>query len=290
LQNSTQEGAIPLPAEAWPLALYRKSILKQRKFREITSLLGSTDGLVCLDIGGDNGVISYLLRQRGGMWKSADLDTHAVAAIRELVGDSVFQIGGHRTPFANDEFDRVVIVDFLEHIPDDHEFAEELFRIIKPGGELILNVPLLNPTLLRKFRHFIGQTDEQHGHLRPGYAPEGLRRLLRNGFDVLTCRTYSKFFSEAIDTFMTAAISWKKRGGHASSKGMIVTRSDFDPHDSSFRLYSLVYPLLWILAKLDLLLFWTRGYMLILKARVRKTASGPVQIGPRTFGPAAEIL
>ena len=67
--------------ENWPVALFHKSVLKQHKLKEITSLLGNTDSLVCLDIGSDNGVISYLLRQRGGSWKSADLDENAVHAI-----------------------------------------------------------------------------------------------------------------------------------------------------------------------------------------------------------------
>lgn len=58
----------------WPLRLFNKSVLKQRKLREIVDMLGPVDGQHCLDIGGDNGVISYLLRQRGGAWKSADLD------------------------------------------------------------------------------------------------------------------------------------------------------------------------------------------------------------------------
>ena len=64
--------------EHWPIALFNKSVLKQLKIKEITNLLGSTESLVCLDIGSDNGVISYLLRQRGGSWKSADLSENAV--------------------------------------------------------------------------------------------------------------------------------------------------------------------------------------------------------------------
>jgi len=117
----------------WPLLLFNKSVLKQRKFKEITALLGETTDLHCLDIGSDNGVISYLLRQRGGTWKSADLDEHTVDSIRGLVKENVFQIDGRQTPFADNEFNRVVIIDFLEHIHTDEEFIKELFRIIKPG-------------------------------------------------------------------------------------------------------------------------------------------------------------
>ena len=65
----------------WALKLFRRSVLKQNKFGNITDLLGPTTGLRCLDIGADNGVISYLLRERGGRWASGDLAPVAVDSI-----------------------------------------------------------------------------------------------------------------------------------------------------------------------------------------------------------------
>jgi len=285
----TSGATIKSQHNEWPIVLYSKSVLKQRKFREITELLGSTEGLECLDVGGDNGVISYLLRRRGGMWKSADLDGTAVRAIRELVGDSVFQIDGGKTCFKDDEFDRVVIVDFLEHIHTDAEFTEELFRILKPNGELIINVPYVKKTLLRKLRHVIGETDEKHGHVRPGYTPDGLSHLLHGRFKIVFWKTYSKFFSEFIDTFLTLAVSWTKKGELVSSKGLIVTGRDLSGHRKIFRLYSFVYPFLWLMAKLDMLLFWTSGYMLIIKAKVEKSAPRQSRALPQNFKSAVQI-
>ena len=49
----------------------------QQKLRELVSMLGPTDGLRCLDLGSDNGVVSLLLRRRGGTWSSADLTEEA---------------------------------------------------------------------------------------------------------------------------------------------------------------------------------------------------------------------
>ena len=78
----------------WGVALFRKSVLKQAKFRRILELLDDPAGKVNVDIGADNGVISYLLRQRGGRWSSADLDQRAVASIRQLVRTDVYQLDG----------------------------------------------------------------------------------------------------------------------------------------------------------------------------------------------------
>jgi ubiquinone/menaquinone biosynthesis C-methylase UbiE len=264
---------IKSPHEKWPILIYRKSVLKQKKFREITALLGPTEGLHCLDVGGDNGVVSYLLRRRGGKWKSADLDERAVRAISDLVRDRAFQINGQKTPFKDNEFDRVVIVDFLEHIRNDADFAKELFRILKPGGELIVNVPCAKKSLLRRIRHALGGTDEKHGHVRPGYTLDTLTQLLRDRFSIVAWRTYSKFFSEAVDTLLNLAYARLKKEQVTSSKGLIVTGQDLTRYRKIFRFYSFAYPLLWLIAKLDGLLFWTSGYMLIAKATVNK--NGP---------------
>lgn len=253
----------------WPVLLFSKSVLKQRKFKEITEFLKDTDHLQCLDIGSDNGVISYLLRERGGVWKSADLDEQAIHSIRELVKYDVFQINGRQTFFEDNEFDRVAIIDFLEHIETDEEFINELFRIIKPGGELIVNVPHVKNSLLRKFRLAIGQTDEKHGHVRSGYTVDNLMSLLTHKFKFVSVKTYSKFFSEFIDTFISLAIDILKKG-KTSQKGRIVTKYDMQQYQNLFKFYSLIYPIIWLLSKLDNLLFWRSGYMLIIKVSSNK--------------------
>ncbi len=254
----------------WPVLLFSKSVLKQRKFKEISGLLGKTDKLSCLDIGSDNGVISYFLRKRGGNWKSADLNETAVNSIRELVKKDVFQIDGRKTIFENSEFDRIVIVDFLEHIPNDHEFIKDLYRIMKPGGELIINVPNIKNSLLRKFRLAIGQTDEKHGHLRQGYTIDNLSNMLKDKFEIDKYRMYSKFFSEFIDTLITLAFSLLKKGGAASSKGLLVTGRDMKQYQKIFNVYTLIYPVVWLISKFDNLLFFLSGYMLIVRVKVKK--------------------
>jgi len=248
--------------ESWAVALFRRSVLKQRKLAEIAAMLGPTDGLRCLDLGSDNGVVSLLLRRRGGRWASADLTPEAVGSIRELVKEDVHLVpAGARLPFAEAEFDRVVVVDMLEHVPDEGAFVAELARITKPAGRLVVNTPHLKHGALRRVRHALGQTDEKHGHLRPGYTPEALAALFSRRFALEHHRTYSRFFSEAVDT----AINWgvERLGKKSSPKGLVVTAADLSRHRRAFRAYSLVYPVVRGISRLDALVPWTSGYMLV---------------------------
>ena len=252
-------------AEPWALRLFRKSVLKQRKLAELSRSLGATSGLRCLDLGSDNGVVSLLLRRAGGTWASADLTDEAVTSIRALVETDVHRIDAAALPFADASFDTVAVVDMLEHAPDEAAFVRELFRVTRPGGRLVVNTPHEKHTLLRRLRHAIGQTDEKHGHLRPGYTPAGLRALLEaHGFAWGGSRTYSRFFSELVDTAINFGV--ERLGKRGSAKGMVVTGDDVAKHDKAFRLYGAIYPLVWAFSQLDRLVP-ASGYMLIATAR-----------------------
>ena len=256
--------AEPRDARDWAKALFGRSVLKQRKLAEIAAMLGPTHGLRCLDLGSDNGVVSLLLRERGGDWASGDLTEEAVASIRSLVGDDVHRVRGDRLPFADAAFDRVAVVDMLEHVADDAAFAAELARVTKPGGRLVVNTPHLKRTALRRVRHALGQTDEKHGHLRPGYSPDRLAELFAPAFALESHRTYSRFFSEAVDTGLNAAL--ERLGKKSSAKGMVVTAADLAKNRRTFRLYSAIYPAVWALTRLDAVVP-ASGYMLIASLR-----------------------
>jgi hypothetical protein len=139
----------------------------------------------------------------------------------------------------------------LEHAEDDSAFARELARVTKPGGSLVLNTPHLKRTLLRRVRHGLGQTDEKHGHLRPGYTAERLQQILAPAFELEGHRTYSRFFSEAVDT----ALNWgmERLGKKSSAKGMVVTADDLARNRRMFRAYSAIYPFVWAVTRLDAL-------------------------------------
>ena len=44
-------------------------------------------------------------------------------------------------PFAEDSFDAITMLAVLEHIQDKHALAAECFRLLSPGGRVIITVP-----------------------------------------------------------------------------------------------------------------------------------------------------
>lgn len=274
--------------ENWAVRLFNKSVLKQIKFAEMIEALGATEGKQILEVGSDNGVFSYLFRQRGGNWKSADVDERSVQAIRELVGTHVYRLfDGESLPFATDEFDVVLLVDIIEHLHDDDGFISEIYRVLKPSGLLIVNAPTLKTkSLLNKFRKLVGLTEDAHGHVRPGYSYEGLRQLLGDQFTLANYRTHTKFFSKLTDTLMVLGISLLKRHRQerTSGRGVLVTGGDMKSYQNMFRVYAAIYPLVRLIASLDKLLFFRSGYMLIATAYSNKEANQEwrEQTGDRT--------
>lgn len=259
---------------SWGEWIYARSILKQEKFDQISAMLGELNGQRCLDLGSDNGIISLKLRELGGTWKSADIDPRSTGATSQLVGDHVYTFDGLHTPFSDREFDYVVVVDLLEHIPDERGFLHELNRILGPRGTLIVNVPYLSRNLLTRFRESLGLTDEIHGHIRSGYTPMELESLLGIQFQLRDMRSYTGSVSKFIDTVLVAVLSKISKPDRRDGigRGLIVTDKLLSTHSKLARLYSATFPLIKLISSLDKLFFFENGYMLIAKAT---RVSGP---------------
>lgn len=246
----------------WPIELYRRSVPKQKKFKQLADFIGPTDGLLCLDLGLDSGAISYMLRTNGGSWKSADVNAEAVERAQEMLGPSVFRIEPNWTPFLDEEFDRVVVVDLLEHLPDDRAIASELRRVLKPSGKLVVNVPHDQDGLIRRIGGFLGQTYRTHGHERPGYTVAGLRGVLGSDFEIERSKTYSKFFSELTDLLVRFALDLSRK----TEKNVDHSQG---PSGLILMAHKLTYPVIWLISKLDHLLFFQSGHKLLVEAKPR---------------------
>ncbi len=72
--------------------------------------------------------------------------------------------------------DSIIMVNVLEHIEDDGGALESLFRVLKPGGRLLLFVPAL--------QFLFSELDRQHGHFRRYHLSPLEYKLQTHGFKI----------------------------------------------------------------------------------------------------------
>jgi SAM-dependent methyltransferase len=94
-------------------------------------------------------------------------------------------------PFADGSFDTILATEVLEHVTDAERAVADAYRVLRPGGHLIVTVPYLYPTHeapydFRRFTHFgLRSILERHGFEVVGVDAKGGPLLLLAHFAVL---------------------------------------------------------------------------------------------------------
>lgn len=103
-----------------------------------------------LDIGCGKGVQLILYSLRGAKWKAAcgiDLDPEVINEARRLAKEfgleqTTFQVGdAEALPFADCSVDEIIAVDLIQCVPHPRKALEEMARVLKDGGELMISFP-----------------------------------------------------------------------------------------------------------------------------------------------------
>jgi len=247
--------------EPWQLSMFRRSLKKQLKLNALMPFTKPAQHDRCLLVtcGDNNGALNWYFRGTGGQWTWADLQDENIEQMEAFLGEKVHLGSEHHIPFDDSSFDLVVSIDVLEHLHDDQPFLGELVRVLKPGGAAVVTVPNGDPRLLaNKIKQSVGMRPEIYGHTRAGYTLTELDQSIRaSGLRVSGHSGYSRFFTEMIELIINFGFVYMlaKKGGERSEGQIAPTKaSELKTHGAAYRLYSLLYPALRLLSKLDLLL------------------------------------
>ena len=143
--------------------------------RKIVSSLAP--GYRVLEAGCGTGNVLRVLEDvcRDGRVVGSELFEAGLRCARTRVRCGLVQADVRRLPFAA-PFDVIGLFDVLEHLPDDAEVLDALYRQLNQGGRLVITVPA-HPALW-------SYADEYAGHYRR-YSSAGLHAVLtRAGFRV----------------------------------------------------------------------------------------------------------
>jgi SAM-dependent methyltransferase len=247
--------------QPWQLEMFRRSLKKQQKLDALLAVLGDVSAQRCLLVtcGDNNGALNWHFRAHGGDWVWGDVAAENLSEMGELLGEPVLQIPEDGFPFGDDEFDCAVSIDVLEHLHDDQPFLGQLRRVLRPGGRAIVTVPNGDPKLLaNRIKWRLGMTPEVYGHTRAGYSVAELRGSLEEaGFAPVSHSGYSRFFTEMMEliiNFGYVFVLSRRKGGAEPGHIAPTSSGELKTHGAAYRIYSLAYPVMRLVSRLDGLL------------------------------------
>jgi len=114
------------------------NVARIKTISDMVSRLGN--GLMVLDVGCGDGVISKPIREMGNYVTSLELPKIATLAHSYQVPLIVAGDAEHLA-FASNSFDVVLASEVVEHLWDPHSFLDEAYRVLRANGHLIISTP-----------------------------------------------------------------------------------------------------------------------------------------------------
>jgi SAM-dependent methyltransferase len=147
----------------------------------IQDFIASQPSQNALDAGCGRGLYTRILLQCAQRVTALDYSSNHIEAMRRRLGhlsNLSLHIGSaDNLPFANEQFDLVTHCEVLEHIHDDRKVLSELYRVLQPGGRLVISVPVPPAPI------------DDKEHVREGYTYEQISQLLQAaGFTIVRHR------------------------------------------------------------------------------------------------------
>jgi demethylmenaquinone methyltransferase/2-methoxy-6-polyprenyl-1,4-benzoquinol methylase len=102
-----------------------------------------------LDAGGGTGGKSYQLLKMVTGIVVADSSMGMLSQAAKKGGLITVCSETERLPFKDESFERVIMIDALHHVSDYRETSGELWRVVKPGGRIVIEEPDIHTTAIR---------------------------------------------------------------------------------------------------------------------------------------------
>ncbi len=176
-------------------------------------------------------------------------------------------------PFKREAFRYVLCSEVLEHLEDDDGAVQELTRVLARRGRAVITVPYTGLGLTSFLELFniktVHDVPGPEFHVRPGYNERSMETLLhRHELHIERQAYYLRFFTRLMTDVVSVA--------HLVYQRVVRRRQSWnwadvaaDERSIVFRLYTMLFPVLWAACLLDRFLGRMRGFGLVVAARRR---------------------
>ncbi|MGO9265178.1 MAG: class I SAM-dependent methyltransferase [Candidatus Binataceae bacterium] len=270
---TSQPGDAEIP---WQLQMYNKSLKKRQKVELLMRLMGPISRERCLLISGhdNNGAMNYCFRAAGGNWSWGQVYEDGIAEMSEFLGEPVAHVDINRFPFEDASFDVLIMIDVHEHFADLSNLNREIARVVAPGGLAIVTTPNGDTHLpVAVLKRHVGMSPEVYGHVVQGYRASELRSMMESvGLKPVDWGGYSRFFTEFAELLINLAyvkIFSKKKDHPDVVQGTIAptSKKELNAVRKEYRMYSLIYPFMYLFSLFDKLIPGRGGYAVAVSAR-----------------------
>lgn len=187
----------------WEDEKLKKSILAggQERFVFHNARKYLSPGTKILEGGCGKGQYVYSLQSRGYDAYGVDFADRTVKKVNALLPELKITFGDVRKlSFPDNTFDGYWSLGVIEHFPEGYgAIAQEMYRVLKPGGYLFLTFPYMSP--LRRLKAFLGAYplfkqdtfDREHFYQFALSADRTIQHFQTAGFELVAKKPYEGF-------------------------------------------------------------------------------------------------
>lgn len=136
-----------VPADYYQNGVTTNYLQKRWHYGKVEAVMALLDGAglpkSVLDVGSASGWFLSEIKKRlpGASCTGVDVYEPAIAYAKKHYRDIEFRVGdAHKLPFKSSSFDLVVCTEVLEHVVNPENVVSEIRRVLKPGGEAVIEM------------------------------------------------------------------------------------------------------------------------------------------------------